>query len=158
MYLCFSCSNVKHNEVDSCIITPKENIQQYLDSFIQQNKNKDVYELYIDKIDDDTYDVILHAGNQSLTHKENEYYNQSSIVSVIVAGKEIKVYSGLEHYFQRSGIENIAYVNNDEDDGVFLIIKERAGVMDVYSVDQAYPFFPLPGKIEPGMVKFPVIK
>ena len=50
-----------------------------LDSFVNENRNYEVYELYINKINPYYFDLLLYAGKNSLTMKENKDFDQISL-------------------------------------------------------------------------------
>jgi hypothetical protein len=145
-----SCSDSKKQNADCCgKLILKESLQVYIDSFVRENNMYNIYELYIDKIDPHNFNLILYAGEQSLTYNENEYYNQISLSRIVVSGVEFSVYSGLEHYFDSSIPQKPLLQSNDiGSDEVLWAIKDSFGVLNCYTLNGAYPFIPFPIVIE----------
>lgn len=145
LIILFSCSNKTPKEN---IFEPKQEMKQILDSFVQENIQNDyrVYELYIDKLDPDNYNMILYAGNVSLTELENNLHEQQSMASVVSYGVKINIYSGVEHYFKSTNSVKVDHLqkksNNDE--RTLLAIKDSAGFLTTYEIGAGYPFIPLP--------------
>jgi hypothetical protein len=158
--LCFACSYSKKGVLNSeNILIPRENIQIFLDSFVKENNNnKHVYELYIDKLDPYNSNLLLYAGEKSLTCKENQKYNQSALASVIVSGIEIKIYSGLERYFYKNTQDSLFQDCNNGIDGIMWAIKDSSDVITIYKIDGGYPFFPFPLKVDPDRFTPPIVK
>ncbi|GHT17491.1 hypothetical protein FACS189429_1690 [Bacteroidia bacterium] len=122
-----------------------------IDSFITENNNYSIYELYVNKIAPDSIVSILFAGNKGLTDSENEYFHQKSNIIYLFNGVQVQIYSGIERYLfneikpdslykdsyrQASGIcWTLIDINNT------IRIEKNQGVVN-------YPFFPLPMKSE----------
>jgi hypothetical protein len=155
-----SCFQTKKDDFSESIVIPKENIKALLDSFVQENKSDNyVYELYIDKMDPDSYNLLLYAGEKSLTEKENDIYRQTSINGVVCHGKTISIYSGVEHYFasQRKEKELEGNVQINTIKQVMWAIKDSSGILTIYSIDGGYPFLPFPLRNEPGTFSSPIV-
>lgn len=88
-----------------------------------------VYELYIDKTSPDSYNFILHAGNRSLSQKEDSLHGDYPIIKTNASNVEFNVYSGVEHYFTYSA----KALNKDQNtitkkyDDVMWAIRDSAG-------------------------------
>lgn len=165
IYIIFIClctlSSCSHKWNVNCqnTLIPKENIKVFLDSFVKENKHVNyIYELYIDKIDPHNYSLLLYAGEESLTKKENKDYNQSSVASVVSLGVKINIYSGIEHYFEDSSKQN-SFSNQNEhgENSVLWAIKDSFGILSCHKLEEGYPFIPLPKKIEPNAFAPPII-
>jgi hypothetical protein len=158
--LCFACS-CSEKEVLNCknILIPRENIQVLLDSFVKENKNdKYIYELYIDKLDPDNSNLILYAGEKSLTYKENQEFNQSALLSVIISGIEIKIYSGLERYFYNNVQDSLPQDFNNDTMGTMWAVKDSLGIISSYKIYGGYPFLPFPLKVDNDTFTPPIVK
>jgi hypothetical protein len=159
LFLTLSCSNSKKTSCREYGLVPKENIQVLLDSFISENKRENyIYELYIDKVDPNNYNMILYAGEKSLTKAENEYYCQKAAMYTVTQGVRIYIYSGIERYFTSSCvIDTLPLQNGIEDDRVLWAIRDSLGVLSSYEIDVGYPFIPLPIKNESDDFAPPIV-
>jgi len=160
VFLILSCTN--NSKIVPCcknILIPKENIQVLLDSFVKENKHeKYMYELYIDKIDPDNFNMILYAGEKSLTQEENEYYGQKSVACVISQGVKIDIYSGIERFFNPSfTIDTFSLQNGLENNCNLLAIRDSMGILSSYKIEKGYPFIPFPLKNGPEDFTPPII-
>jgi hypothetical protein len=160
--LCFFCSCFDKKKQDcQNILIPKENIRVILDSFIKENRQDNfIYELYINKVSPRDCEMILYAGEKSLTEKENTDYNQYSMASTISLGIKISIYSGIERYFSDSQKQNI-FFNQVKDDGnsVLWAIRDSSGVVSSEKLEGGeYPFIVLPLKNAPNIFSAPIIK
>lgn len=141
-------------------VNPNQDIKIILDSFVVINPTFDIYELYIDKIDPETYNLIIYGGFESLTSKENDKYNQQSLQYCSVRGKLFEIYTGSEHYFKPSK-EKPKYQPNSKGKSTEMImwaVKDSSGILSTYKLDGGYPFFPLPIIINPGDLQPPILK
>ena len=155
-----SCLQNDRKTSNENVLIPKENIKAILDSFVIQNKNDNFafYELYIDKLDPHNYNLLLYAGEKSLTKSENEFNNHVSINSVIIQGVRIAIYSGVEHYFMSQKQQNLTEkIISEGPRQVMLAIKDSSNILTSYEIYGGYPFMPLPRKIEPGLYAPPVV-
>ncbi len=160
LILLFSCSEKKI--VSDNILKPKEEMQLIIDSFVQRNVIKDylVYELYIDKLDPENSNMILYAGDMSLTQKENEQYGQQPLMCVSSQGIKINVYSGIERYFENSFTKEITSLVKKKEgrEAVYLAIKDSSGILNTYEIIAGYPFIPLPLENRENTFSRPIIK
>ncbi len=154
IFFFWNCSYRQSNKLEQNCIIPKENIQTLLDSFIKENRHEGyIYELYIDKISPDSCNLILYAGESSLTEMENRYYKQTSFIHIMESDIKINIYSGIERYFETCtnkepiNFDTIMYIN-PSNDRIIWVIKDKSGVFDVQKVYSAYPFIPLPLNID----------
>lgn len=145
----FSCS--QRTEEGNLLIAKKE-MQVILDSFVQKHAedNYSVYELYINKFEPDQTNMILYAGDVSLTNKiEAERYDQYPVAYTISQGVKIYIYSGVERYFTNTAKrDEIPLVELRNDRGTRLAIIDSCGVIHTYEIWGGYPFVPLPLDIE----------
>ena len=91
-----SCGKKKEN-ITEIEIYPRSEMKAILDSFIVSCNDKNlIYELYIDKIRNWDYDIVLYSGKKSLTENSNPImkYTNSNVT--------IHIYSGVEHFFGNS--------------------------------------------------------
>lgn len=156
--LLFSFSCIEKSVCYECILTPKSNIQTLLDSFVLINKYDNyVYELYIDKLDPNNYNLLIYTGERSLTEKENQLYNQDAIMVVFSSGVKFRVFSGIEHYFNNCHSKQITQkeVGNNQ---ILWAIKDSCGILDIYEIDGGYPFFPFPRKNASHLFTPPILK
>lgn len=155
----FSCSHFKKNTLCENVLIPKENIKILLDSFVLQNKNSAyLYELYIDKQGPDNCDLLLYAGEKSLTEKENEARQQAPIASFMTQGVRIFIYSGVERYFTNQQTEcNTEKIKSKGNNEIMWAIKDSCGSLTSYKIDGGYPFISFPRKIEPGLLNPPIV-
>jgi len=151
-----SCSN---NVTQGTLLEPKEELKQILDSFIRENSHKNftIYELYIDKIDPFNTDMILYAGNMSLTEEENYYTNQTSLLSFVYQDVKINIYSGVERYFNNTSNNMENYVKSKYTQSALLAIIDSFGVLRTRKLDSGYPFIPFPLENKDGMFAIPVL-
>lgn len=144
--LVFSCSGrVK----ESNPLTPKEGIKDILDSFVQKNAHENylIYELYINKLHPEHTEMILYAGDFSLTlKKEVERYGLHPIAYTISNGVKIHIYSGIELYFtnpfEREENQPLSNIRTGRE--TILAIKDNCGVINTYEISGGYPFITLP--------------
>jgi hypothetical protein len=139
----------------------KENIASIVDSFTSIHPNKKIYELYINKLDPDNSILILYAGDNSLTGKENIHYNQSSNIQVISNNISIDIYTGMERYISKmdspKSLDNNQKSNSS--DGLYWVINDSCGILRTkkdYST--IYPFMPLPIEINKNALTPPIIE
>lgn len=157
--LLVSCTNsVKFPE--KITIQPRDNLKGLLDSFVLINgTNKSVYELYIDKISPDSYNLILHAGSRSLSQKEDSLRDNYPILKTSASNIEFNVYSGIEHFFKNSakGLNKEPNTSVKKYDDVIWAIRDSAGIVSIHEIYGGYPFMPLPN-IMSDSLKFDLSK
>jgi len=152
-----SCKKSKNQNIE---IIPKVKILKILNDFVKDNEcDKCIYEIYIDKINPYHYELIIYKGQQSLTLEENNKNEQIPIPIVkLKSGVEFDVYSGIEHYFTINDSSNsfkklkIKSINNlnskKEVENKMWIVKDSMNVITILKNDKVYPFLPPPrGKI-----------
>lgn len=122
----FACNfkSEKPNESKSIYVSPGEDIQCLLDSFINESgSKKKINEVYVDKQTLWDFDIIIYSGELSLCE------SIEPLVKINHRGVVFDLYSGLEHYFKTSST-NTTEINDfprkeGPPDGIYWIIKER---------------------------------
>jgi len=160
MILIFISCEKRINDPSLNVLIPKENIKQYLDSFVLENRNnKYIYELYINKKDPFNYDIIIYGGETSLTKKENDYHKQKSIVETIVEDVKFDIYSGVEHFFYLK--ENDDFNENldvDINNYIIWVLTDSSGKINCYKENEAYPFLNFPIRVDAETFIPPIIE
>lgn len=136
----FSCSN----ESKLIELVTTKNLQRILDSIVAENyRNNTVYELFVDKGSEFGCDMLLHIGIEP-------YYNDNTLCLNYInsKGHKIKIYSGIESYFNLPG-EQIFYgkantIKQDHNHKLWVIRLYEDSIVDVYSVESGNPFLLLP--------------
>jgi hypothetical protein len=138
---------------------PNKNLEVLLDSFVRENKSFHLYELYIDKLDPNNYNLIIYAGDKSLTQVENEMFNQKNLACCKIRNVSFHVYSGVEHYFKQNNIPNNDSVifNINANNMELWAVRDSSGTLITYKIDGGYPFLPLPMRIKKGVLKPPIV-
>lgn len=141
-------------------LLPNKNLEILLDSFVRINNSFHVYELYIDKLDPDNYNLIIYAGDKSLTENECKKFNQSSLANCNIRNVNFHIYSGIEHYFKRNNIQNKDLIKSENyyNHIALWAVRDSFGTMISYKIDGGYPFLPLPLRIKNGDLKPPIVK
>jgi len=139
-------------EPEVLALKPNKEIEQLLKSFVAKNPcEKCLYELYINKELPDSYILTIYRGEVSFTQDENIHYNQQSLGRITISGKEFKVFSGAEHYFNNERIPNEhkevvfdSFPNNKHITPIAWTATDSAGTITIKEYDGIYPFIPLP--------------
>ena len=142
-------------EPEVLALKPNKEIEQLLKSFVAKNPcEKCLYELYINKELPDSYILTIYRGEVSFTQDENIHYNQQSLGRITISGKEFKVFSGAEHYFNNERILNEhkevvfdSFPNNKHIIPIAWTAIDSAGTITIKSYTNVYPFIPLPVEI-----------
>lgn len=96
-----SCSQSK--EQNKNIVYPKERIKEVLNSFIQENKHENFrYEMFINKIYPNDFNIILYAGEDSLTDENRIQMGKTPNSYTEIDGNKIYIYSGTEYFFRNA--------------------------------------------------------
>lgn len=96
-----SCSLPK--EQNKNIVYPKERIKGVLHSFIQENKQDNFrYEMFINKIYPNDFNIILYAGEGSLNGENRIQSDKTPNVYTEIDGNKIYIYSGSEYFFRNT--------------------------------------------------------
>jgi len=154
---CFFVACINHK--NTCLL-PNKNLEMLLDSFVRINNSFHVYELYIDKLDPDHYNLIIYAGDKSLTENECKKFNQSSLAYCNIRSVNFHIYSGIEHYFKQDYIQNKDLIKskNNYNHNALWAVKDSFGIIISYKIDGGYPFLPLPLLIKNGDLKPPIVE
>lgn len=152
-----SCKKSKNQNIG---IIPKVKILKILNDFVKENEcDKCIYEIYIDKINPYQYELIIYKGQHSLTLEENNKNEQNPITIVkLKSGVEFDVYSGIEHYFTISDssssfkklkMKSINNLNSKKEvENKMWIVKDSMNLITILKNNEVYPFLPPPsGKI-----------
>jgi hypothetical protein len=118
-----------------------------MDSFVVINGAQHaVYELYIDKTSPDSYNLILHAGDRSLSQNEKNLLDDYPIIKTSVSNIEFNVYSGIEHYFKNAakGLNKAQNTSVNKYEDVMWAIRDSTGILTIHEIYGGYPFMPLP--------------
>ncbi|MDR2804292.1 MAG: hypothetical protein LBB85_01405 [Dysgonamonadaceae bacterium] len=140
-----SCVFQKNKDLDEIIITPKENIKNILDSFIVANPcDSCIYELFIDKLSPNIFNLLITKGTQKLTAEENAFFNQNPLLVTYVSGIKFYIYSGVEYYFYADTISsNKKQTSLYDYERTKWIVTDTLGTITINSkVNMAYPFIP----------------
>lgn len=139
-----SCRPNGSNQINTSILEPKDNIKPLLDSFVSvHNYDHYVYELYIDKQGPHHYDLLLYAGERSLTVDENVFNHQSALASTMARGKTINIYSGVERFFSSSVPIGTDSANNGYNQ-IMWAIRDSFNIITSREIHGAYPFIAFP--------------
>ncbi|KGO86529.1 hypothetical protein Q765_09875 [Flavobacterium rivuli WB 3.3-2 = DSM 21788] len=141
-----SCNIIK--EPDSASLQPNKQLEQLLRFFVEKNPcEKCYYELYINKEFPEKFILTIYTGKFSLTQDENIHYNQLALEKLTVSGKEFKVFSGAEHYFNNKKIHDErkkfiidTFPNNNYIRPVTWTAIDSAGTITITSYTGTYPF------------------
>jgi len=142
----FSISCVNRNE-SQISLEPQEPLKSIIDTFVQKyyHEQYHVYELYIDRLDPFTSNILLYAGDVSLTDEEKTNYMYESFLQIEKKNVRIRVYSGFERYFKK--LDNNSKYNKESQEvrnGRYLAIKDSSGFFYKYEIDAGYPFVSFP--------------
>lgn len=152
----------KHEVSTKKNLVLKDSIARIVDSFTEANKNKKVYELYIDKVGPREGVLTLFAGEKSLTR--GEYMFQQKSEQVLSNGVYVAVYTGGERYFRnQSNIEKpVDYYSHEQIsiDDVLWVVQDSSGIYTINkNLSGYYPYMPLPVNLDESKSRFkaPVI-
>ena len=127
-----------------------EPLASIVDSFTRIHPDQKVYELYINKVTEDSTVIILYAGEQSCTTREKRRNNSyQSAIQINLNGIPIDLYSGIELYVtnRQKNYTNRTQFNPKYAGGFGCIVFDINGKLLVdkeRSMTLNYPFFPLP--------------
>ena len=140
-----SCQTKNEMSLEYQTLIPRENIKVLLDSFVRENGDKaSLYELYIDKLTPWEYDIVIYAGEESLTE------NNCAIVYTTASGVKFNVYTGLEHYFGNIHdlkIEDTPRLSGPPD-GSYWVVVDSSGIFKIEKNLWAFPFYSMPNRID----------
>lgn len=126
-----------------------------VDSFTTVNKDRPVYELFIDKDSPISANIFLYGGPATLIKDENTETPQTPIFSITSNGYIVDVFSGAERYIRKISANTSDLkpkLSGMDDTEILWIVRDEDGVMTVKEEDVAqYPFVPLP---KPYRVQF----
>lgn len=101
---CSKQKNVNNAEIE---VYPRPEIKAILDSFVVSCNDKSlIYELYIDKIHNWDYDIVLYSGKGSLIE------NGKPIMKTTISDVTIHIYSGVEYLFDSSSSSAVSIVSD----------------------------------------------
>lgn len=136
-----SCTKQKDTGGNTEIeIYPRAEMKAILDSFVVFCNNKSlIYELYIDKIQNRDYDIVLYSGKRSLID------NGHPIMKTTISDVTIHVYSGVEHYFDNSPSSAMPIVSDslpqEIPEGNYWLISEINGKLNIIKDVTGFPFY-----------------
>jgi hypothetical protein len=135
------CSKQKNaSNCQEAEIYPRPEMKAILDSFIIACNDKNlIYELYIDKIRNWDYDIVLYSGKRSLIE------NGHPIMKTIVSDVTVHIYSGIEHYFDSTPSSAISITSDslpkEIPKGNYWLISEIDGKMNIIKDATSFPFY-----------------
>lgn len=134
------CNNQKTEESNILEIYPRPEIKAILDSFVVSCNDKSlIYELYVDKIRNWDYDIVLYSGKRSLIE------NGKSIMITTISDVTIHIYSGVEHYFDSSSSLAIPITPDslprEIPEGNYWLISETDGKINIIKDATSFPFY-----------------
>lgn len=141
-FVLFSCIKQKQEKDNDKLIEvyPDAEMKTILDSFIVSCNDKSlIYELYIDKIRNWDYDIVLYAGKKSLVR------NGHPIMKTRISDIDIYIYSGVERYFQASPSPSLSLrtdsLPEEIPEGNYWTITDENEKISIFKNCQSFPFY-----------------
>jgi hypothetical protein len=133
-----SCS-----QKDEVRLITSSRLQLIVDSITSLNKNRNVYEIFVHKIEGYRGFMLLHIGT-------DPYYDNDmlSLLYFMSNNHKVKIYSGVESYFnmpdQQIIYGRIEGIHENRDHSLWGIYMYKDSIIGVHSVDSANPFLLIP--------------
>lgn len=112
LVLLCSCENTKTKVQTNSKMHLTTELMQLVDSFTKQNNDEKFYEIYIDRVTEDSSTITLHSGDCSICNDENRILQISPIMQVMSNKKKVNVYCGIERYTLNSNLLNEDSLSN----------------------------------------------
>lgn len=143
-----SCTNKEKNNSIGNALIPTENIRIVLDSFVKENSQYAIYELYIDKDMPVECTIMIYAGKNSLTELKGNPTNQTPVNYTTISGKKFNIFSGVESYFKVRNGGTRRNISEEIGPSTFWIVRDSLGILNIEHKETStivpYPFMPLP--------------
>ncbi len=153
-----NCNSRSKSYLEDVVLIPKGSICEVLNSFVKENGNSTIYELYIDKQTPHDFILTLYCGESSLTEDENIYNSQTPLNYTIVSGKRFDIFSGVERYFnEKKDVIKNAIQSKNQIESIW-IVKDSFNIISIYKdVEYVYPFVPLAARFTESTFSPPII-
>ena len=144
----YSCKHPKTESASGNYVELNDDLKEIIARYINDQPCSDcVYEIYFNKIDPHYSQVMLYKGNKSLTIDEYEKNKRFPVIYTDVLDKKIGVYTGGESYFKAPKNQPGALKGKESNKSFKVwLISDSLNVRKIDTLDNAYPFLPLPVK------------
>ena len=151
IFLLYACKDSKTDPNLGRRIELNDDIKEIMANYIKYEPCQNcVYEMYLDKIDPHYAQIFLYKGVNSLTFEEYVKNEKQPSFYTEVGGKKISIYTGAENYIRKekdSSLPARTMKQMEKSYNIWVII-DSMNVRRIDTLGYAYPFLPLPAKVD----------